>query len=196
MLDPRFIILGALLDLIGGAKYALSTLKGETQPNRVSWLMWAAAPLIAFAAEVSQGVGLLALMTFFVGFVPVMVLAASFANRRAYWKLTIFDVACGAFSALALVLWWVTRTANIAIVFSVLADLFASVPTVVKSYRFPKTEHPSAYAVGVAFAGITLLTIKQWNVATAAFPIYIFLINSLLTGLILFPGLRLSEAKS
>ena len=57
MIDPRFAILGALIVLTGNAAYARDTVRGETQPNRVSWMLWALAPMIAFAAQVAQGVG-------------------------------------------------------------------------------------------------------------------------------------------
>jgi len=58
MLDVKFVLVGALLNLSGSSKYVFETIKGRTKPNRISWLMWAIAPLIAFAAELNQGVGL------------------------------------------------------------------------------------------------------------------------------------------
>lgn len=86
MLDERFVILGALLNLAGSAAYIISTIKGETRPNRMSWFLWALAPLIAFGAQLGEGVGLQSLMTFMVGFGPALVLIASFINKKSYWK--------------------------------------------------------------------------------------------------------------
>jgi hypothetical protein len=196
MLDPRFIILGAIVQLWGVVSYAASTLKGKTRPNRVSWLMWTAAPLIAFAAELSQHVGLQSLMTFVVGFGPALVLAASFLDRKAYWNVTNFDLACGIMSALAVALWLITRVGNVAILLSILADLLASIPTIIKSYQFPHTEHSGPFTAGIVNAGITLLTINTWNFATAAFPLYIFLANILIASLIKFPSLRFGRASA
>jgi hypothetical protein len=194
MLDPRFVILGAILQLYGTAQYAISTYRGHTQPNRITWIMWMLAPLIAFAAEITQGVGLQSLMTFIVGFSPAIVLVASFANRKSYWKITRLDAACGLLSGLAIILWLVTRTGNIAIFFSVLADSLAALPTIIKAFRHPETEHPSVFALGIANAGITLLTIKTWDFANTAFPLYIFLLNVTFTLLITRP--RWSRAAS
>ncbi len=56
------------------------TVRGHSQPNRVTWLLWGLAPMLAFAAELKAHVGLSALMTFSVGFNPLLVLAASFVN--------------------------------------------------------------------------------------------------------------------
>ena len=57
MLDPRFVIFGAAISLIGCGIYAVGTLWGRVKSNRVSWVWWAFAPLIAFAAELASGVG-------------------------------------------------------------------------------------------------------------------------------------------
>src|SRR5665213_3532899 len=105
MINQHFVILGVLIGFAGNMTYVISTLRGKTRPNRVSWFMWALAPLIAFSAEINQGVGLRSLMTFMVGFGPAMVFIASFVNRKATWKLTKLDLACGLLSLLALIAW-------------------------------------------------------------------------------------------
>jgi hypothetical protein len=72
VIDARFAILAAVITVAGNAAYALDTVRGNTQPNRVSWLMWMVAPLIGFAAQVSQHVGLQSLLTFAIGFGPLL----------------------------------------------------------------------------------------------------------------------------
>lgn len=58
MLDANFVFAGLFLNIIGAFSYFLDTIKGKVKPNKVTWLLWALIPLIAFAAEVKQGVGL------------------------------------------------------------------------------------------------------------------------------------------
>jgi len=194
MISQNFVLLGALFNIWGSATYALSTLKGKTKPNRVGWLLWALAPLIAFAVEINQGVGLRSLMTFMVGFGPALVFTASFVNKKAYWKISRLDIVCGALSALALVLWLVTRVGDIAIWLSIASDLLASVPTIVKSWREPETEHPTVFRNGAISAAITLLTVKTWTLANYGFPLYILLDCVVLYVLIRFKiGKRLMQ---
>jgi hypothetical protein len=189
MIDPRFAILGALIILTGNAAYARDTVRGNTQPNRVTWMLWAFAPLIAFAAEVSQGVGLNAVLALTVGLGPLMVVVASFLDPKAYARVTPFDAACGVLSLVALVAWAATGRGNVAILLSILADFLAAVPTIRKAYRWPHTEHAAAFLSGVAGATITLLTIKaeDWGFASVAFPAYILLDSALIASLILAP---------
>ncbi len=167
--------------------YVFQTLKGKTRPNRVTWFLWAVAPLIAFSAELGQHVGLRSIMTFMVGFGPAMVLIASFINRKSVWKITRLDIICGVLSVLALIAWGVTGKGNIAIAFSIASDLLAATPTMIKAYREPETEHYGVFLFGTISAVITLLTIKQWSFAQYGFPLYIALCCATLVFLIKFP---------
>lgn len=82
MLNENFVILGALINLAGGASYIRDTIRGTVRPNRVSWGLWAVAVMVAFSAEISQGVGVLSLATFITGFVPLLIFLASFAKKK------------------------------------------------------------------------------------------------------------------
>jgi len=179
MINENFILLGVGLQLIGGLGYLLDTLKGKVKPNKVSWLLWSLAPLIAFFAEIKQGVGILSLTTFVAGFVPFLIFIASFLNKKAEWKLKTFDLVCGALSILGLVFWMVTKVGNIAIFFSILADALASVPTVVKAYKQPETENGLVFFMSLFNSGIGLLVIKTWNFQHVGFPLYL-LINAII----------------
>lgn len=195
MLDEKFIILGALISFYGGLTYLIDTLKGKTKPNRVSWFLWTLAPMIAFAAEIDKGVGLTSLMTFMTGFNPLLIIIASFVNKKSYWKLNKMDYVYGSISLFAILIWQITGEGNLAILFSILADGLASIPTVIKSYRQPETESGKIFLFGMINAGITLLTIKSWTFAHWGFPIYIFLICVILYSLINFKLGLLIQAK-
>src|SRR3989339_40446 len=186
MINENFIYLGILLNSIGSVSYIIDTVKGKVKPNRVTFFLWALAPLIAFASEIKQGVGLQSLLAFVVGFWPLLTLIASFTNKKSEWKITKFDIVCGLLSLFGLILWLVTKVGNIAIIFSILADGLAAVPTIKKSYQYPETENGWIYSSGAIYAGITILTIKTWNFPHYAFPIYLFITNTILAALIQF----------
>jgi hypothetical protein len=180
MINEKFVLVGVLLNITGSATYAWKTLQGKTQPNRVTWFLWALAPLIAFFAQWGEGVKWQSLMTFMVGFGPLIIFIASFVNRKAFWRATVLDYVCGGISVAALILWLITGTGWVAISFSIVADLLAGVPTLIKAWKEPETEHHSVFRNGALSAAITLLTVKHWNFANAGFAIYIFLICTVL----------------
>lgn len=189
MIPSFFVIIGTLICSLGAVAYLVQTVRGKVRPNRVSFLLWSVVPMIAFAAQLSQGVGLEALMTFSTGFLPLTIFIASFVNKKAEWKLTRFDVACGILSLAGLVLWLATSEGNLAILFSIVADAFAAIPTVVKAWRYPRTEIAwpwLATSVGVV---LTLLTIPVWTFANSGFILYILVLNVLIWVLVQFrPG--------
>lgn len=187
MIHENWAYIGALIFFFGSFRYLVETVRGNVQPNRVTWSIWALAPLIAFFAQVGEGVSLQeSLLTFMAGFVPVLILLASFLHKNAYWKIGKLDIVCGILSLGGLVLWLATGTGVIAIVFAILADFLAALPTIIKSYHFPETEDWTLYFFQTISALIALLVIRDWSVQTVAFPLYLFLDCILLTVLIKF----------
>jgi hypothetical protein len=164
----------------------IKTIKGDVKPNRVSWFLWALAPMIAFAAEINQGVGMQSLLAFAVGFGPLCVFLSSFVNKNSFWKIGKLDWICAVFSILGILLWSLTRIGDVAIMFSIFADGIAAVPTIIKSWKAPETESHIVFSFALINAAITLLAIKNWNFANYGFPLYIFLICAILTILIKF----------
>ncbi len=186
MLNQNFVIVGALIGAAGSTAYLIDTVKGKVKPNRVSFLLWSIAPLIAFAAQIEQGVGMESLMTFSTGFLPLSVFIGSFVNKKAEWKLTTFDIICGVLSAAGLALWLITRVGNVAIVFSIIADGLAAVPTIVKAYKYPDTEIAWPWIASVAGVILTLLTLQQLTFANSGFIIYILIVNTVIFSLVQF----------
>lgn len=172
------VLIGAVVNLAGAFVYIRDTLRGETKPNRVSWLMWTIAPMIATVAALFDGVRWAVLPVFMTGFVPLLVFIASFVNPKAYWKLEKFDYICGGLSLLALILWGVTKEPLIAIIFSIASDGFAVVPTVAKSLKHPDTESVEAYVTGLFNALTSFFALKTFGLSELAFPIYLVLANS------------------
>lgn len=172
MLNENFVYLGILINAIGSLSYLIYTARGKIKPNRVTFFIWSIAPFVAFAAQKSQGVGLQSLMTFTVGLFPLLIFITSLVNKKAYWKLTMFDLTCGALSLMGLLLWYLTKVGNIAVFFGALADGLAALPTIVKAYYYPETESAWPWFASFMQGVIILLTIKQWTFEYYGFPIY------------------------
>jgi hypothetical protein len=174
------VFVAAIATLLATFVYVRSMFKGGAKPNRVSWLMWSIAPFIAAAAAFSSGVGWAALPVFMSGFSPFLILSASFILKKAHWKLAKFDYACGALSALALVLWFVTKDSDVAIRFAIASDALASIPTLKKAWSHPETEIAWPFIIGVFNAATSFLAIAIWTFSAYAFPAYLIGINTLL----------------
>lgn len=186
MLPEWAVIIGSFFNLIGSSSYARDTFLGKTSPNRVTWFMWALAPLIAFSAQIAKGVGLSSLMTFMVGFGPLTIFIASFFNKKSVWKIGRFDIVCGSLSLVGLIMWLLIREGNIAILFAIFADFLAGVPTIIKSIKDPDSESSLVFLFGALSAGIAMLTLRTWTFEYLAFPLYIFVFCAVLFPIIKF----------
>lgn len=181
MLPEYFAIISALISSAGGVYYLFKTVRGQVKPNRVTWLLWGVLPMIAFVAQRSQGVEDIAWITFAAGLVPLLIVIASFLNKRAYWKTQRHDYYVAAGAVVGIILWIATNSPNIAILVMITTDFLASLPTILKSYRFPKTESPAAYAISMFGFGIGILAIQNYTFENYAFVTYLFIISGLLT---------------
>jgi hypothetical protein len=167
------VLLVIPLGVCGIAIYIRDTITGRAKPNKVSWLMWSVAPFIATFAAVSKGVTWAALPIFMSGFGTFCVFAVSLFSKKSYWKLEPLDYLCGFFSLLALVLWSITKEANIAIIFSIISDGSATVPTLRKAWTNPETESGIPYITGLIGASTTFAAVKYWVFPEYAFATYV-----------------------
>jgi len=180
MLPGYCAIIGAIIGSLGGFYYLYATLAGKAQPNRVTWLLWGIFPMVIFAAQRAQGVQGLSWASFVAGFTPLLVVAASFFNEKAYWKTTALDLGLMAAAVIGIILWAVTDNPNLALLFSLLADMLASLPTLIKAWRHPASESWKAYAISTFGFGISLLSEQTYNFENTAFVAYVFILNGAL----------------
>lgn len=179
MIAKLLVILGVLVNSVGTVYYIRGMFAGKVRPNKMTFLMWSIAPLIGGVAALVKGATWSTIPVFLDGFWPLVILLIALLNVRAYWRLQTSDYICGILSALALILWGITREPDIAIVFAILGDFFAAVPTLIKAWRYPKTENPWGY-FGSSFSGLTgVIVATSWSFSQVAFPAYLFVMMGL-----------------
>jgi hypothetical protein len=177
MLPAHFAIVGALIGSLGGLYYLYETIAGKAQPNRITWLLWGVFPMVIFVAQRAQGVEGISWTSFVAGFTPLLIVAGSFLNRKAYWKSEPRDYGLMAAAIVGIILWAITDNPVLAILFSLLADLLAGIPTLIKSYRHPRSESWIAYAISAFGFGISLLSVQIFDLENTAFVAYVFAFN-------------------
>jgi hypothetical protein len=178
MIPEYFALVGAGIASLGGLYYLYETIISRTKPNRITWLLWGLFPMIIFVAQKAQGVEGLSWVSFAAGFTPFLVLLASFLNKKAYWKTEPKDYYLMVAAVFGILLWFITDNANLAILFALVADLMAGLPTIIKSYKHPETESWVAYAISAVGFGSGILSIQTFSFESFAFVCYLFIINA------------------
>ena len=170
------VIISTLLMLWGGYAYFRDTLVGRTKPNRVSWFLWALAPLVSLGAAFSVDADIWASVRVLVGgVVPGVIFLGSFFNRKSYWQLTWFDWFCGGLSLTALLFWQLASSPLIAVLLATAANTFASIPTFIKAWNFPETETRLIFVNRFLSTVLIIPAIPVWNIANSAFQIGLML---------------------
>jgi len=177
MLPEKIIIIGVAINLFCSLWYVKSIIYGTTRPNLVSWFIWMLAPFVGTFLALKAGAGFSVTGIFMAGFGPLMVIIVSLLKKNAFWKIERYDLICGFFSLISLLLYIITNNLGISILFAIISDGLAAIPTIVKSWKFPETESSSTYAGGIVNNTLSLLIIKNWIFSIYSFNIYFIVIN-------------------
>ena len=178
MFPEKIIYIAVLLNFIGHILYARSIIKNHAKPNLVSWSIWMIAPFLGVFFEIKAGAGLSYLPILVAGLGSLLIMIVATLTKNGFWKITTFDIYCGIFSLLALVIYIFTHNLGISILFAILSDAFASIPTIIKSWKFPETEMWAPYLLPVISNIVGLMIIKDWSFSIYAFGAYFILLDA------------------
>ena len=77
-----------------------------------------------------------------------------------------------------------TKDPTITVIIVVGMDLTASVPTLRKTWHYPKAETPILYVSNVVRHILALFSLRTYNIATALHPCAMIVLNTVMTALI------------
>lgn len=177
MLPIYFAYISVFTSIFSGFFYLRDTLKGKTKPNIASWFIWFLAPVIAGFLLLAKGYGIASLPIFMAGLTPFLVCIFSFWNKNAYWKMSRLDYICLVLSLFAIAFWLLIKNEYIATIFAILADAIAFIPTYIKSWKAPTTEHLAPYFSGSFNAFLSFSTISTVSFISIGFAVYLLFGN-------------------
>lgn len=175
------VIWTVFINSFAGILYIKDTLKWKTKPNKITWWIWSAAPLIWASATIYSEWFIWSVLPVFIAwFIPLLIFISSFINKNSYWKLWKLDYICLILAILALILWWITKNPLLAIIFWITADFLAAIPLLIKMYNFPDTENIYPFIAWLIANLSAFLVIKNWTMEEYLFPLYLVVIFSIL----------------
>lgn len=164
-------IASAVIALSAIIPYIISIVENKTEPHPISWCLWAVIGLVTLVTYWATG----ARDTIWLAVVnlvgPLTIAILSFK----YWdgKIKRFDYVCLGISVTALLVWIFSGKASWGLTLNIVADCFAALPTIIKTYQNPESEdlkawsiYLTAYLLGIAAAG-------KWVYGIIIFPLYL-----------------------
>lgn len=171
------IIVACLSSLIG----IWSIVKGNFRPQRMTRLLYFLISLLFVGTLFAQGDrnGIFIASTQLLGGFIILLLSIK-KGMGGYAKS---DIVVFMLAILSLIVWKTTDNPTLGLSMSIVTDLIAFYPTLIKTWHRPETEEWRFYMSDVIASLFSILSILVYSYQNLAFPIYIFLLN--LSGVIL-----------
>ena len=180
-----FLIASSILAFAAYVTYISAILKKEARPHRttrlVTFIITALATVSLFAEKNQVAIWLTGIFAF--NSFIIFILSLNYGMGE--WKK--IDVICLIIALSGICLWKLTENPSLALYSSIAAEFTAFIPTLIKIYRYPKTEVWSFFAITGFAALFSLFAIKNWNPTEFAYPLYSVCIDLITVLLIIRP---------
>ncbi len=177
-----FSTIAGLVLLLSYIPYGVDIAKKRVRPARSTRLMFVFLLLIALLQQHSLGSGWVLAIT--VGELIGSLSILGLAMKHGVGGFTRLDVTCYILLFSSLVLWAASGNVLLALHLTIVVDVIAFTPTLVKTWHAPKSETPLFFAVGAIAPLLGVVALESYSYSIIAFPLYLALVNGLEVGLI------------
>ena len=178
-------ILAGIIGLLGFLPYITLTIKRKNRPNRASWWIWGILGVITGITYYYSGATSTIWVPVCYAICQIIIAVLSIRYGEGGWNR--LDKFCLAGAGFSLLLWWLLDSPLLALLFTLLIDLFAAIPTVIKSYTNPEQESCFSWTVFLVANTLNMIALDEWNISLVAYPFYLFYLSSTLTILLWLP---------
>lgn len=189
-----FTIIGIIFMLISYSIYIYSIFKGDTRPHPFSWCIWGLLTTIAFFAQIEDGAGIGASITFLSAIISFFIAGIGYIKRKNI-IISKSDKWAFILSLTAIPLWMITQTPLWSVILITLIDAAGFYPTFRKSWFAPEQESSWSYALGGFKHLFTIFALEHYSIITALFPFSLILTNFTLIAMIYFRKQKKHDAK-
>lgn len=177
--------LAGVIAFISVIPYIVSILRKNTKPERTSYLIWCIVDVVGILTYISAG----ASTTIWTGVVFTLtgLLVLILSIKFGVGGLSKFDLTCLVLALGGIFVWVSTKDAVLALYFVTFVKIIGYLPTIRKSYFYPKTENSLSWTLvaGASILNLFALTSLQPQLVT---PILCSaVLQSLVAYLLLFP---------
>ena len=174
---PSYIfgIAAGTVSITGFFIYIGSVVKGRTRPSGPSWWTWTLFAGIIVTSSWFAGAPwqvLILPLSLCISQFGVALLSIKYGDNN--WGLSNKIYVSSAL--LAIVLWFLTGEPLIALIFSIIADFFASIPNFRHTWIYPAQENRTSWTLDWFSAILEIFTVSQWSIIESGWAIY-FLLN-------------------
>jgi len=177
-----FSVIAGFVFVLGFIPYIIAIFKGETKPQKASWLIWASVDTLIL-------VGMIAKNTIN-GQIVGAVLCAWFVFSLAFKKgkpgWSCLDKTCLGGGLFGVILWIIYGNATPGILIGSIVLVVAAFPTFTSSWKNPSYENKLAWVIFWLSCVFTFLGISEWTLQALAQPSSFLLVESIMMYILFF----------
>ena len=163
--------------------YIRDILRGRTKPHAMTWCTATLTAFVVYGLQALGGAGIGALPVLFVGTLCACIFLLSLyygtADRAAV------DVVFLLLSLSALALWLLAERPIVSVLLITASEILGYAPTMRKSWRDPRSETLSLYAVNALRQGLSILALERVNLLTTLYPAEWAVANLVIAGILI-----------
>lgn len=184
-----FGIIAGILSFSAYLFYIVAIIKGKTKPSRATWFIWAFVGIILAISYKASGAEDTVWVAVSEAIAPTII--ALLAIKYGVGGTEKIDIIAFIGAIISLFLWWIFGTPVVALVTNLAIDFFAAVPTIKKSWTKPEEEDRFAWSMTQAGNLFNLFAIDKIVFGVIIYPVYTFIIDGVILGLLYRPSLKL-----
>ena len=177
-MDYHFIIgiLAGTCSIFSVSHYIPSILRGETKPNRASWIIWNITNIILLISYFSVGARSTIFLPVLYVINSLVILVLCFIYGVSHW--TRLDLWSLFVAGVSLIIWFITKNPLIALLMNLFMDSAGYLPTLRKIFYDPSSENRTAWSFTALGSFINLFAINSSSFGVVIYPIVLFTMNT------------------
>jgi hypothetical protein len=180
-----FGILSSIFVLIGGIPYLKDIHKGDAHPHVLSWIGWAFITALGAFAMLAEGSEWAVAILFANTALCLSIAGYSIFRKVGVWSTTVYDYIFFGLGLLGIILWQTLHLPVLALVCAIIADFCFGFPTVIKAWKDPSSETYFVWLTATISGLLSLFAVKSFAFSEVAYPLYLFLFDTLVLVLVL-----------
>lgn len=169
--DSVIGIVAGVITFAASVRYWYAIWTGKAKPNRASYIIWTLLQSVVSVTYVLNGARSSAVVPIVLALsiYPVVPLAVYTGNYEPGWSL--LDKVCLALTGVGLVVWAVSRSPLLTLVWMMAIDVVGTFPTASKAWREPLSEDRPAWTIVTIGQVVNIGAVEAWKFGLLVYPV-------------------------